>query len=102
MNSKQKSRVKINEGIVWRVIDDEVIVLSPVNVSMHALTGCGSRIWGLIEDENDIAAVVETICKEYDVAPEQAEKDVTGFIRNLAELGVVEISPAVPVEGAAV
>ena len=95
MNSEQTNKVKINEGIVWRVIDNEVIVLSPVNVSMHALTGCGSRIWELIEKESEIPVIVKTICKEYDVAPDQAEKEISAFIQDLTELGVIETTEAI-------
>jgi len=102
MNNTQISKVKINEGIVWRVIDDEVVVLSPLNVSMHALTGCGSRIWELIEQESEGPAIIATICREYEVEPDQAEKEIIGFIQGLAEHGMIEISSSVPKEGAAI
>ena len=69
---------------------------------MHALTGCGGRIWELIEQESEVPVIIETICREYEVAPDQAERDITGFLQGLAENGMVEISPSVPQEGATV
>ena len=86
-------KVKHCEGTVWRVIDGEVVVLSPEDVSIHALTGCGGRVWELILGETTIPEIVQAICSEYEVEPQRATQDVTKFINKLTAMKLVEIVP---------
>jgi len=87
-------KVRPCEGAVWRVIDDEVVVLSPEDVSIHALTGCGDRVWSLILQGTTIPEIIQTICAEYEVETAMATKDITEFIHKLTAMKLVEPVPA--------
>lgn len=87
-------KVRPCEGAVWRVIDGEVVVLSPEDVSIHALTGCGDRVWALILEEATIPEIIQTICAEYEVESPRATKDVREFIHKLTAMKLVEPVPA--------
>ncbi len=91
MTDDNSIRVKRNEAAVWRVIDGEVVVLLPETDSLHALGGCGDRIWELLENETTVASIVDVICEEYEVEPETARKDITKFIQRLKNLNLAEI-----------
>jgi hypothetical protein len=86
-------KVKRNEKAVWRVIDGEVVVLIPEEGMLHALTGCGSRVWELIEGETAVSDISDIICQEYDVEPEKAEAEISEFMHNLEFLNLLEIVP---------
>jgi hypothetical protein len=86
MSNDDSIRVQRNENIVWRIIDDEVVVLVPENNTLHALGGCGDRVWELIEKETTISEIVNVICDEYEVEPERARKDITQFVHKLKGL----------------
>jgi len=93
MNKNNSMKVKRNESAVWRVIDDEIVVLVPEGAMVHALTGCGSRVWELIEGETAISEIVQRICAEYEVEAQRAEKEITQFIYSLLDNKLVEIVP---------
>ena len=61
---------------------------------LHALTGCGSRVWELIEEETAVVDIVQRIYDEYEVEPQRATEDITEFIHKLAAMKLVEIVPA--------
>jgi hypothetical protein len=93
MSNNNAIKIKRSDSAVWRVIDGEVVVLTSEGASINALTGCGSRIWELIEEETTIPEITQTICAEFEVEPPEAEVDITKFIRKLASMKLVEITP---------
>ena len=88
-------KLKRSDDVVWRVIDNEVVLLTPNDVSLHALIGCGSRIWELIGEGIEFSDVVRCICEEYEVEPERACKDIIDFVKKLEAMHVIETMPAV-------
>ncbi|OGO23193.1 MAG: hypothetical protein A2144_11215 [Chloroflexi bacterium RBG_16_50_9] len=99
MDSNNDMKIKRSDLAVWRVVDGEVVILLPEEAALHALTGCGTRVWELIEKETAISEIVERICAEYEVEPQQANEDITEFVHKLAEMKLVDTVPAVCVEG---
>lgn len=93
-NSNNGMKVKRNEDAIWRVIDDEIVVLLPEGAQLHALKGCGSRIWELIEAEISVSKIVQMICDEYEVEPQRAREEVINFVHKLEALKLIETNPA--------
>jgi len=87
-------RVRRSDNAVGRIIDGEVVVLVPEDAMLHALGGCGSRIWEIIETESSITGISKIICDEYDVESARAEAEVADFIHSLKKLNLVEIVTA--------
>jgi hypothetical protein len=85
-------KVKRNKKAVSRIIDGEVVVLIPDEKFLHALGGCGIRIWELIEKETSVSDRVDIICDEYEVEPETARQDIIEFVKELETLKLAEIS----------
>jgi len=84
-------KVKRNDEAVWRVIDGDIVVLLPQGAMLHALKGCGKRVWELIEGEITIPEIVRGICNEYDVEPQRASADITEFVYKLATWKLVDL-----------
>lgn len=63
MTNKYNDAKKIirSEKAVGRIIDGEVVVLVPEEAMIHALEGCGSRIWEIIEKETTVSEITEFI-----------------------------------------
>lgn len=89
-------KVKRNENAIWRLIDDEIVILLPEGAQIHALKGCGSRIWELIEEEESVSRVIQMICDEYEVEPETAREEIADFLHKLEAMKLIDI--ASPVE----
>lgn len=72
-------------------IDGQVVVTSIEKGNYIGLEGAGNHIWPLIENPIKISSLCDTLQDEFDVSPEQCEKDVITFMEKLTENGLVEI-----------
>lgn len=57
--------------------------------SIYTLNDVASLIWERLERGASIATVVEVVCREYAVAPEEARADVTAFLEELQRAGLI-------------
>jgi hypothetical protein len=79
---------------VGRQVADEYVL---VPLRRHAsecariftLNPVAGRIWELLDGERDLAAVAETLCREFEVEAERAEADVRTFVGQLEEIAAV-------------
>ncbi len=58
--------------------------------SVFTLNGVASRVWGLLDGQRPLNSIVETICDEYEVAPEVAVADVDELIGTLEQAHLVD------------
>jgi len=63
----------------------------PPNV--YVVHPVATRIWNLLDGQTDVNQIVEAMCREYDVSPEQAKKDVCEILVSLEKAGLVSASP---------
>ena len=83
--------------IVSRKIADKVILV-PIrhNVgdleSIYTLNEVAARIWELIDGKIRTSQIKEKIVEEFEVSPQEAEKDISDLLKKLEKLKV--ISPA--------
>jgi len=86
-----------NESIVSRKIADEFILV-PIrqNVgdleSIYTLNEVAARIWELIDGKRKIREIKERIIEEYEVTPEEAEKDLLVHLQQMEKIkAVIEV-----------
>ena len=58
--------------------------------SIFVVTGIGAFIWGLLDGERSLEAVLAAIVDRYDVSGEQARADLASFVGRLTEAGIAE------------
>jgi len=93
---KQYSKKK---DLVTRNISGETIIV-PVEGhvgdldSIYTLNEVGSVIWELLDGRTSIEQIVAAVCSRYEVAPEEARRDVTELIDSLEKAGLIHVSPA--------
>jgi len=79
---------KKDDSIVYRKIADEFIMV-PIrqNVgdleSIYTLNETAAHIWELIDGETKVRKIKEKIIEEFEVTPEEAEKDIIEHLRQL-------------------
>ena len=82
------------DSIVSRKIADEFILV-PIrqNVgdleSIYTLNEVAARIWELIDGKKKISEIKEKIIEEYEVTPEEAEKDLLVHLQQLEKIKAV-------------
>jgi hypothetical protein len=93
MNYLEKIYSK-SDSIVSRKIADEFILV-PIrqNVgdleSIYTLNETAARIWELIDGKMKVEEIKEKIVEEFEVAPEEAEKDIMEHLRQLEEIKAI-------------
>ena len=75
-------------------MDGETVILSLASGVYYGLDTVGSRIWGLIQKPQRVTAVRDTLLAEYEVIPEQCERELLALLNRLIENGLVEVQYA--------
>lgn len=58
--------------------------------AIYALNDVAAFIWEQFDEQKSVSQVVEAVCREFDVAREQAETETTEFIAALEAAGMIE------------
>ena len=88
-----------SEDVVWRMIDDEVVILTADGREIHTLNKVGSIIWELADGTRSIIEIVRSIYERFDVDFEVAKVDVLEFVAQLVDKNLLHILPAGEREG---
>lgn len=83
------ARIRQNPETPTRQLDDFMHVLNPTDGTLHVFNGVGARIWDLLAEPTTAEAVVAALGDEYEVDEAQLRTDVTAFIAELHEKGLV-------------
>ncbi len=86
---------KKNQGVVFRRIGDECVLVPIVNnagdlSSVYTLNEVGTRIWELLDGNRSIAVLCKAIEDEYEVSADTAAADVSEFIGELIGIKFLE------------
>lgn len=77
-------------GLIWRLVDDNVVVVSPEAGDVHVFSQTGSEIWRLLIEQNDVSTIESYLVQKYIVSAAQAHEDVVAFIQELRTLGLLQ------------
>lgn len=83
-----------DKNLVTRSIAGETLIV-PVRSGIadleciYALNEVGSRVWELLDERTPVKKIVEAICSEYDVTPDEAARDISELLSSLEAAGLV-------------
>ena len=83
------SRIEQAEGVVCAALEDGAVLLDVERGVYHGLDEVGLRIWTLLGEGNDPAAIAERLAGEYDAAPADIRADLGAFLDALRAQGLV-------------
>jgi methyltransferase-like protein len=75
-----------------REVDEETVILAPSGDEVISLNAVGTFIWKQIDGQHELRDIVDILCDEYEVERAQAETDVTGFVQQLLDHGLITLS----------
>ncbi len=89
-----KSILSHSSSIVTRKTGSEYVLVPVTNNiadmnSVYTLNETGAFIWEQIDGKKSIAEIIEAVISEYEISPEEAEKDMMEFIENLSKYLIV-------------
>ena len=87
MNLEQKPNLINN--VIWRVLDNSVVLVSPEGGQVTILNEVGTKIWSLIDGQNNGMDIARFLVEQYDVTITQAKLDVELFLTKLMNRGLI-------------
>jgi len=84
--------VAISEDVVFREIAGEMVLLDLSSGTYFGLNETGARIWNLLQHGQSLRHVFDIAQKEYDVSPDDFERDLLSLIRELCARGLARVS----------
>ena len=78
--------------IIWRRIDNEIVIIKDDGLSTHVLNSTAASIWEMCGGGCEAGEIVSGLCERYDVAVDDARADVEDALARLVETGLLERS----------
>ena len=88
-NQLSQRSFRVSDGVVFRELDGEAVLLNLDSGMYFGLDRVGTRIWQLLDAHHRLDKVIEELLEEYDVARETLEADVARLLGALLEKGLV-------------
>ena len=95
MTSIHDAKFVPSENIVAREIEGELIIvplisgIGDLDDELFTMNETGKAIWRMLDGNNTLERIVDTLVKEYDCERETLIQDVSGLIDELARRGIV-------------
>jgi len=89
MRFSRDSCVVVSDEQVSTALGDETVILGMVDGVYYGLDAVGTRVWALLATPRRVSQVVGAITDEFDVTPEQCERDVLTLLDELAKRRLV-------------
>jgi hypothetical protein len=91
VNLDPSSRIAQSARTASRVVDGSAVVIVIDKQRLHTLNGVGTFVWSRAERAIGVGEIAAEVAREFEVAPEQATKDVIAFANELVQLGALEV-----------
>lgn len=85
------TRFEIPAHVMSREMGGETVLLDLSQGAYYSLNGVGSRVWELLAEGMTLAEVSETLLAEYEVPPEDLDRDVLVLAHTLLTKQLVQL-----------
>ena len=89
---QKTSKVLVKAGHLATDLGNEMVLFNTQNEKYYGLNDVGTRVWALIQKPKTVGEIVKIIAGEYDVEPEQFERDLTRLLQDLQSANLIEIT----------
>ncbi len=80
---------KISSEVVTQEIAGETVVLDLNSESYFGLDKIGTRLWQLLQQQEDLQGITEIMLNEYDVEEKQLQNDLQKLVSELVDEGLI-------------
>ena len=86
------SNITISSEVLAQEVGGETVLLDLQSESYFGLDEVGTRIWQLLQEQNDLQKVFDIMLEEYDVDAKQLENDLNELLEKLLDEELIIIS----------
>ncbi len=88
----KQATVRIADDVISRILEGEAVILGLATGTYFGLDAVGTRIWQLIEERGRVTEIMTGLVEEYEVEPEQCERDVLRLLGELKDRGLITLA----------
>src|SRR5690348_12581160 len=82
-----------SSAIAARMLAGEMMVMNSADSTFFTLNEVATAIWQAADGRTPLREIVEnSICTEFDVSPDEAQKDAADFVAELSQQGILRVS----------
>jgi hypothetical protein len=83
--------VQHSQEVLVQEVGGEAVLLDLASERYFGLDPVGARIWALLDQDQPLQEVLETLCGEYDAPRERLQEDLLELVATLADAGLVTV-----------
>ena len=91
MTPSRKGRISVRDGVMFREIAGESVLLDLNSETYFGLDEIGTRMWNVLVGAPSIEAACEVLIEEFEVDAGAMRVDLSAFITTLADAGLVAV-----------
>lgn len=84
-----KKQYQVAEDILFRQVENEGILLHISSGTYYSLSETSILFWQALSDSKPLTPIVEQITNEYEVDRDRVLEDLTSFLQDLSNCGVI-------------
>ena len=86
------TRVTVPEGVMFRDLDGEAVVLELESCRYFGLNETGTRMWLLLREHGEVGPALRVLLDEYDVPEDRLRTELLGFVESLVSQRLLLVS----------
>ncbi|MBE9038100.1 lasso peptide biosynthesis PqqD family chaperone [aff. Roholtiella sp. LEGE 12411] len=86
------SRVVVAKEQISSDLAGEAVILNLKSGTYYGLNAVGASIWNLIQQSRTISEIQDALLAEYEVEPEQCDRELLVILQQLEEQGLIEVN----------
>jgi len=85
-------RLRRSDQVLFQNMGGDAVLLDLSSETYFGLNAVGTRVWELLPQRDNLAAVHQTLCEEFDAMPATIERDLLALATQLAQAGLVTVA----------
>jgi hypothetical protein len=79
----------LHPQVATRIVEGEALIVLADSGQVNVLNPVGTRMWELMDGTRSVQQIADTICDEFDVAEDEAKRDLEEFVQQLIESNAI-------------
>jgi len=84
-------RVEISDGVIWRDLGGDVVILNVETGVYFGLDGSGGQIWRELVKHGSLEKTFESLKQQFDVETDELRHDLNELVDQLVQKGLVQM-----------
>ena len=91
VNEAMNQTIQVLPDVLSQEVSGETVLLDLNNENYFGLNEVGTRIWQLLQEQNNLEKIYDIMLDEYEVDTKRLRKDFDDIIKQLVDTGLITI-----------